>query len=67
LLPTEDTLVDFWSVGRLIDLEYHMDDFDMRTDSSPILGRALHLKYSKGEKCALTVDVFGNQLLHMLD
>lgn len=66
LLPTEDTLVDCWSVGRVVDDKYYVDDFDTRTQKKPTLGRFLHINDGKGKCCALTCDVFGNQFLHEL-
>ncbi|MCK5129795.1 MAG: site-specific DNA-methyltransferase [Clostridiales bacterium] len=66
LLPTEDTLIDYWSVGRVVNDIYYIDDFDVRTHEKPTLGRYLHIKNLDGICCALTVDVFGNQILHEL-
>ncbi len=67
LLPTEDTLVENWSVGRLIGDSYYVDDFDVRTHDNPAIGRHLQLKKGEGEPYSLTFDVFGNQIMHKLN
>ncbi len=66
LLPTEDTLVEFWSVGQMKYNKYHVDDFDARTDSKPALGRSLKLSRLNGEPYALVCDAFGNMSIHAL-
>ena len=67
LIPTEDTLVESWSVGRLAGDKYYVDDFDLRTHENPTLGRYLKVNPGEGEPAALTWDVFGNQMMHKLD
>ena len=67
LLPTEDTLVESWSVGRLLNGRYYVDDFDIRTHESPTLGRYLKLDAGEGEPAAFTWDVFGRQVMHKLN
>jgi len=67
LIPTENTLVESWSVGRIIGSKYYIDDFDIRTHEKPTLGRFLVLASKEGEPTAVTWDVFGNQLIHKLN
>jgi hypothetical protein len=66
LLPTEDTLVEFWSVGQMKYSKYHVDDFDLRTSVKPALGRHLKLSKLNGDPYALIYDVFGNVSMHKL-
>ncbi len=66
LLPTEDTLVEFWSVGQMKYNKYHVDDYDMRTEKKPALGRSLKLSKLNGEPYALICDVFGHISMHAL-
>jgi hypothetical protein len=66
LIPTEDTLVESWSVGRLTENKYYVDDFDLRTHRKPALGRYLSLRPGDGEPVAMTFDALGNQLIHRL-
>ena len=67
LIPTEDTLVESWSVGRLLGDKYYVDDFDLRTHKKPALGRHLSLKPEDGKPVSVTFDALGNQLMHRLD
>lgn len=67
LIPTEDTLVENWSVGNMLDGKYYVSDFDARSFHKPALGKPLKLSGDGGEPCAVTFDVFGNLMLHKLD
>ena len=67
LIPTEDTLVESWSVGNMRGGKYYADDFDARSFEKPALGKPLKLGDSSSESCAVTFDVFGNLIVHRLD
>jgi hypothetical protein len=67
LIPTEDTLVEFWSVGQMKYNKYHVDDFDLRTAKKPALGKHLKLSKLNGDPYAVICDVFGNISIHKLE
>ncbi|MGI5877138.1 MAG: DNA methyltransferase [Christensenellales bacterium] len=61
LLPWEDTLVDYWSAGRLLDGEYTVHSFDMRSVSHPALDGSLTIAQGPGVPAVHIVCALGGE------
>jgi len=61
LLPREDTLVDYWSVGRIHEGNYHIYDCEMRTPDRPSLSGTLILGGGPGIPALHIVDGLGGE------
>ena len=59
LLPHEDTLVDFWAVGRRVGDTFYGGAFSMRSVKKPVLENRLTLPDGEGVPCVMVVDVYG--------
>jgi site-specific DNA-methyltransferase (adenine-specific) len=59
LLPHEDTLVDFWALGRRRGDTFFGGAFSARSHKRPALENILTLEQGEGVPCAMLVDVYG--------
>ena len=59
LLPHEDTLVDFWALGRRVGDTFYGGAYSMRGHHSPALENRLSMPEGEGTPCAMVVDVYG--------
>ena len=60
LLPHEDTLVDFWALGRRVGDTFYGGTYSMRSHRSPALENRLSMPEGEGVPCVMVVDVYGS-------